>query len=186
MIQINLLPVREARRKADIRQQAMQLLLVLLLTGGVILYVEGRMGDQVKNAESRVQQMETDIKQFKPQLDQVAVFRKKKAKLEKKIDVIEGLDRARSGPVRMLDELATHSPERLWLTVVKTQGNQVVLQGASLDNELVASFLRALGESPFFDQVDLDSTQLGESGGLRVVNFKIQAVFVTPKPQAKG
>jgi type IV pilus assembly protein PilN len=131
--------------------------------------------------------METDIKQFKPQLDQVAGFRKKKAKLEKKIDVIEGLDRARSGPVRMLDELASHSPDRLWLTNVKTQGTSIVLQGASLDNELVASFLRALGESPFFEKVELDNTQLSEAGGLRVVNFKIQAVFATPKPaQAKG
>ena len=32
------------------------------------------------------------------------------------LEVIERLDRNRSGPVHVLDELATHSPERLWIT----------------------------------------------------------------------
>jgi type IV pilus assembly protein PilN len=182
MIHINLLPVREAKRKADIRQQLMQLVLVLILTGAGIGYVHTRITDQIEASRQRVAQMQQDINQFKPQLDQVAAFRKKKANLEKKIDVIEGLDRARSGPVRVMDELATHTPERLWLTSVATKGNQIQLKGESLDNELVATFLRALGESPFFDQVDLEGTQLGDNkGGLRTVTFTIKAVLVSPK-----
>ena len=64
--------------------------------------------------------MQRDIDQFKPQLEQVAAFRKKKAKLEKKIDVIDELDHARSGPVRVMSELAMRTPERLWLTSVRT------------------------------------------------------------------
>lgn len=182
MIQINLLPVREARRKADIRQQLMQLVLVLIFTGAAVGFVHSRIADQISSARERVRQMERDIDQFKPQLAQVDAFRKKKAGLEKKIDVIDGLDRARSGPVRVMDELATHTPERLWLTDLTTTGSSIELKGESLDNELVAIFLRALGESPYFDQVDLDSTQLGTSDdGLKVVSFIIQAVLVTPK-----
>ena len=38
MLEINLLPVREARRKADLRQYFMQLLLIVILTvGGIAL-----------------------------------------------------------------------------------------------------------------------------------------------------
>jgi Tfp pilus assembly protein PilN len=86
-----------------------------------------------------------------------------------------------------LDELATHTPERLWLTGLTTKGNSIQLEGESLDNELVAVFLRALGDSPYFDQVDLDSTQLGKgAGGLKVVSFSIRAVMVAPKPVAEG
>lgn len=184
MIEINLLPVREARRRADLRQQLMQVVLCLLVLGAAIGYVHSRVTDKIEISKRRIMQMEADIKQFQPQLDQVAAFRKKKANLEKKIDVIEGLDRARKGPVRVLDELATHTPQRVWLTKLATSGNQIQLQGESLDNELVAVLLHALGESPYFDKVDLDSTELsGNRDGLKVVAFKLQAQLVAPKPE---
>jgi type IV pilus assembly protein PilN len=174
MIRINLLPVREARRREDLRQYGMQFVLVLLVTIAGIGFAHSS-------------QMENDIRQFKPQLDQVAAFRKKKASLEKKIDVIDGLDRARSGPVRVMDELATHTPERLWLNGLATKGRRLELTGESLDNELVAVFLRALGESPHFGKVDLESTELGTANdGLKLVKFKIDAVLINRKRAAKS
>jgi len=181
MLEINLLPVREAKRKADIRQQLMQLMFVLLLTCGAIGFWHSRVAEQISNSEVRVSQMQNDIKQFKPQLDQVAAFKIKKARLEKKIDVIDGLDKARSGPVHVLAELAARTPERLWLTGVDSKGGEIRMEGRSLDNELVALFLRSLGESKFFDQVDLDSTQITDGrDGLKVVKFAIRAQIVNP------
>ncbi|MDH3520688.1 MAG: PilN domain-containing protein [Myxococcales bacterium] len=187
MIHINLLPVREARRKANLRQYVMQLALVMLVTAAGIGFAHSRISEQISQTKLRVSQMQRDIDQFKPQLEQVDAFRKKKAGLEKKIDVIDGLDRARSGPVRVMDELAIHSPERLWLTSLQAKGSTIELKGESLDNELVAVFLTALGESPYFDQVELDSTELGSGAdGLKTVTFRIHAVLVAPKPAVKG
>ena len=182
MIEINLLPVREARRAADLRQQVMQLLFMLLIVGGAIGFVHSEMNGKIGVANARVAQMQRDIDQFKPQLEQVAAFRKKKAKLEKKIDVIDELDRARSGPVRVMNELAMRTPERLWLKSVKTTGGTIQLKGLSLDNELVAVFLRGLSDSEYFDAVDLDGTKLeGGKGNLKVVSFGIRAELVNPK-----
>jgi type IV pilus assembly protein PilN len=183
MIEVNLLPVREARRAADLRQQVMQLLFVLLIVVGGIGFVHSEMSERVVLAGARVAQMQRDIDQFKPQLEQVAAFRTKKAELEKKIDVIEELDLARSGPVRVMSELAATTPRRLWLTSVKTSGGKIQLRGESMDNELVAVFLRGLGDSEFFTDVDLDGTQLvGGSGDMRVVRFEIKAALAKPKP----
>jgi type IV pilus assembly protein PilN len=134
MIQINLLPVREARRAADLRQQGMQMLLVMMVVATGIGFTHSRLSDKISESKHRMSQMERDIKQFKPQLDQVAAFRKKKSGLERKIGVIEELDRARSGPVRVMDELATHTPERLWLTKFSTSGKNITMTGESLDN----------------------------------------------------
>jgi type IV pilus assembly protein PilN len=184
MIEINLLPVREARRAADLRQQVMQLIMMLILVGAGIGFVHSEMNERTAVAQARVAQMQRDIDQFKPQLEQVAAFRKKKAKLEKKIDVIDELDRARSGPVRVMSELAMRTPERLWLKSVKTEGGQIQLKGMSLDNELVAVFLRGLGDSEYFDSVDLDGTKLENSkSNLKVVSFGIRANLVNPKPE---
>ena len=185
MLEINLLPVREARRKADLRQYMMQLFLMVILTAGGIGLVHSRIGDQVETAQARVRQMQNDIDQFKPQLEQVAAFKKRKGELEKKIDVLDGLDRARSGPVRVLSEIATRTPDRLWLTSLTTKGRTISLQGQSLDNELVALFLRSLGDSEYFANVDLDSTKLGaEKAGLKLVTFRIRAELVNPGDKA--
>jgi type IV pilus assembly protein PilN len=185
MLEINLLPVREARRKADVRQQLMQLVLVLLLTLGAIGFWHLRVADEISMSEIRVSQMQNDIQQFKPQLDQVAAFKLKKARLEKKIDVIDGLDRARSGPVHVLAELAKRTPERLWLTGLDSKAGEIRMEGRSLDNELVALFLRGLGESKYFDKVDLDSTQIVDGrDGLKVVKFAIRAQIVNPDAPA--
>ncbi len=182
MIEINLLPVREARRAADLRQQLMQLLLGLLIVMGGIGFVHSEMSERILLSRARVAQMQRDIDQFKPQLEQVAAFRKKKAELEKKISVIDELDRARGGPVRVMSELAAKTPERLWLVSVKTSDGKITLKGESMDNELVAVFLRGLGDSKYFKDVDLNGTKLvGGSGDMRVVSFEINAAIANPE-----
>jgi type IV pilus assembly protein PilN len=190
MIQINLLPVREAKRKADVKQNVLELVLMLILLGTAVGFAHAHVKNQISTTQNRIHQMESDIAKFKPQIDQVAAFRAKKAELQKKIDVIAGLDRARKGPVRIMDELATHTPERLWLDSFTARNNRLELTGQSLDNELVAVFLGALGDSPYFKDVDLNSTELGKGPeGLKVVKFKIQATIETPQadvPAAPG
>ena len=182
MIQINLLPVREAKRKADVKQNALELVFALIVVGAGIGFMHSDLSAKIQVSQNRITQMQNDIEKFKPQLDQVAAFRAKKAELQKKIDVIAGLDRARKGPVRIMDELATRTPERLWLDSISARGTKLELTGQSLDNELVAVFLGSLGDSPHFSDVELNSTELGNGPeGLKVVKFKIQATIVAPQ-----
>ena len=55
------------------------------------------------------------------------------------------------------------------------------MAGESLDNDLVALFLRSLGESVYFTEVDLDKTEMkGEDDGLRLMSFRIRAVLTNP------
>jgi type IV pilus assembly protein PilN len=187
MLEINLLPVREARRAANLRQYVMQALLVVIVCiGGVGLH-QSRIRFQLMRAEGRVEQMQNDIDLFKPQLEQVARFKKRRAELENKIQVIHDLDKARSGPVRMLSELASSTPERLWLTSLASKGGRIALKGKSVDNSLVALFLRQLGDSKVFENVDLDSARLSPSKrGLKSVQFSIKADLAgSKKPEPK-
>ena len=106
MLEINLLPVREVRKRAEARQVMGQLALTLILTFCGVGVMQARMSHEMSRTQSRIHQMEMDIARFKPQLDQVEAFKKKKSELEKKIDVIDSLDRQRRGPVRLMAELA--------------------------------------------------------------------------------
>ena len=180
MIEINLLPHREARRAADLRESLVVLVFGSCVLAGGIWWMHTGVQEEIAEARRGVRQLEANIERFRPQQEKVAEFKAYKQKLTLKLDVIEGLDRARSGPLRLLDELAERAPERLWLTGLSTEGRNVTLQGESLDTGVVADFLRSLNESKYFDNVDLDQTSRGEMDGLKVVRFSIRAVMTNP------
>lgn len=181
MIRINLLPVREERRKADLRQFAAMLAGTLVASVAVAALFHMQMRDRVQHTEARASGIQRQIDRFKPQLQQVKKYRKTKKQIEQKLEVIEELERRRSGPVRVLDELATHTPEKLWLTRLEAHDRALTLHGMSLANELVASFMEALSESPYFSNVELLETNATQKQGLKLNQFEISASLVSPK-----
>jgi type IV pilus assembly protein PilN len=178
MIEINLLPHRKARRIADLRQSAALLILGLVLILGGIFFVERDTKTKLREAQTSVRQLQAAIEQFKPQQARVAKFKTTRSELESKLDVINGLDSARTGPVRLFDEIATLIPDRLWLKKLRTTDGEVWMQGESIDTGIVADFLRNLNGSKRFVNVDLQSTKGGKTvDGVRLVDFKIIAEF---------
>ena len=185
IMEINLLPHREARRAADLRETIALLGLGLVLIGGGIFFSNKAVQSDLAHAEANVAQLEADIERYKPQQKLVDKFKKQKKQLQDKLDVINSLERARSGPVRVLDELSAHTPDRLWLTAIATKGKGIRLEGQSLDTGVVADFLRELNSSPYFKNVDLDKTSGGKVvEGVRLVNFVIRADMTTPAASA--
>lgn len=180
MLEINLLPVREEKRKADVRQFA--LLLGGTFAGAVALAgtVQLKLIADVAGTKGSLVELQTQIDQFKPQLEQVDRYRATKQAIEAKLEVIDRLERSRSGPVHMLDELALHAPDRLWLTGIEAKKGQVELKGMSLDNELVALLMTSLGSSPYFTNIELKETKAKDVDGLRLNEFSVTAAIVTP------
>jgi type IV pilus assembly protein PilN len=187
MIEINLLPHREARRAADLRQTGGILILGLVVVCGVIAMVDRGLSQDLADVEASVRQLQADIARYEPEQEQVQVFKAKKSELEDKLDVIRGLDRARSGPVRILEELSKNTPERLWLTSLSTQGIEITVEGDSLDTGVVADFLRSLNASPYFSEVDLERTSSGvQKAGVRLVHFVITAALADPEAEERA
>jgi type IV pilus assembly protein PilN len=180
MIEINLLPVREEKRKADVRQFAAMLLASFV--GSVVLagLVHAKLANDVARTRGSLVQLQRQIDTFKPQLEQVERYRATKQAIEAKLAVIDRLERSRSGPLHILSELSAHSPERLWLTGLTAENEQITVRGMSLDNELVALFMTALGDSLYFENVELQSTEAKEVDGLRLNEFELSAMITIP------
>jgi type IV pilus assembly protein PilN len=181
MIRINLLPVREARKKADLQQLGLMFAVTLGAAVGATVLFHMSMLHQISTARGQVEVMKQQIDAFKPQLAQVEQYRAKKADIERKLGVIHDLDRERSGPVHVLDELSSHTPERLWLTSLEAVPSGVTLQGMSLDTEVVATFMKSLEDSPYFQNVELRSTELSEQKGLKLNKFEVHALLKNPE-----
>jgi len=180
MLEINLLPVREEKRKADLRQFG--LLLAGTFAGSIVLagMAHTKLIADVAGTRSSLADLQREIDKFKPQLEQVERYRATKQAIEAKLAVIERLERSRSGPVHMLEELSLHAPERLWLTNLEAEQGQMSVKGMSLDNELVALFMTSLGSSRYFENVELKETEAKEVDGLRLNAFQVNASIVVP------
>jgi type IV pilus assembly protein PilN len=184
MIRINLLPVREAKKKADIRQQ----LAMIGMSAGISVVLAVGIHTLVRAdlaiTKRRVVQLNQQLVEFKPQQEQVDAFKAKKADIQQKLTVIERLERSRSGPVHILDELASRTPDRVWLTLLAANDGQIELKGMSLDNELVALFLTSLNESKYFANVELKETELKLVDSLKLNTFRIMARLESPDAPA--
>jgi type IV pilus assembly protein PilN len=187
IMEINLLPHREARRAADLRESVALLFLGLVVVLSGIFFTHQSVKSEVVSARASIAQLEADIERYKPQQILVQGFKEQKKQLRDKLDIIASLERARSGPVRILDELSNSVPDRLWLTGITTKGKQIKLEGKSLDTGVVADFLRSLNGSPFFSDVDLDKTSGGDVvRGVRLVKFIIRAEMESPVEETEA
>ncbi len=186
MIRINLLPVREERRKADLRQFAALIVATLLLSVALVGFFHWTLSNDIAATKAATVDIQRQIDAFAPQLKQVEQYRETKAQIEKKLEVIARLEESRSGPVRIMDELATHAPDRLWITKMSASGRDITVEGMSLDNELVALFLTALNGSPYFRNVELRQTQAREMSGFKLNQFELSAGLTSPAAEKRA
>lgn len=186
MIKINLLPVREARRKANLRQQGILLGIALIAAVVVCGTLHTAIAASISSERGRVVAAQTELNKLEETLKQVERFRKEKEDIERKLRVIKRLEDSRSGPVRIMDEISSRIPDRMWLKNMTLRNGLLELSGYSIDNEVIAAFMTSLEESKFLTDVELQSSQLTETKGLKLNEFKISCrdVIATAARQA--
>jgi type IV pilus assembly protein PilN len=189
MIRINLLPVREARRAANMRKQGM--LLAFAVGGGVAvcLLLSTWMAARTAHERSLITAREAEMKKLDATLKEVKKFQAEQEEIEQKLAIIDQIEAARMGPVKIMDELATRIPQRVWLTRMTEKNGSLELEGRSIDAEVVADFAAALEESPLLSAIDLQETKLEEVDGLKLSDFKLTAHYPfvkSPDDSAKG
>jgi type IV pilus assembly protein PilN len=78
--------------------------------------------------------------------------------------------------VRILDELATIVPKRLWLKKMEEKGGAVTFEGTASSIDDVSSLMAALRRSPYFSAVELKKTAARAEKQLKLVDFTVNAV----------
>jgi type IV pilus assembly protein PilN len=184
MIRINLLPYRAERKKEHIIQQVVYLAAPLLLVFIVIAAVHISMNSKITATGDSIVTLKEDIKKSRVAIREIDDYKKKKADLLKKMEIIATLEKGKQGPVHILDDLASRLPGNLWLTSVKQTNMNLVIQGKALDNISISNYMLGLEESPYFTDVDLGKVQTGGRGGVLVKDFIITCV-VTYQPASQ-
>lgn len=150
MIRINLLPV-EQTKKWELGQKQIVLFVLVLVGVGVGNWSwSSSVSDELVAKRRQVERLRADIAQLDKVIAEVKNIAKEKEAIELKLRVLDDLRRARTGPVRALDDLAQKIPERVWLISFQEKGGQLVVRGGAVTNEDLADFLRVLKSSSFF------------------------------------
>jgi type IV pilus assembly protein PilN len=178
MVRINLLPVRVSKKKEAGKQQ-LALFAVLLVAGllGNYLWASARASD-LKARQAKLARTREEIAQLERIIGEVRNIKEAQQELQQKLDVLDKLKAGRSGPVRMLDELATITPRQLWLEKMEEKNGAVTFTGSALSIDDVSAFMGALKTSKYFKGVELrktSATKPAGGSGERLVAFQITA-----------
>ncbi|HEX9243124.1 MAG TPA: PilN domain-containing protein [Anaeromyxobacter sp.] len=193
MIRINLLPVRVSK-KATAGKQQIVLFVALIVAGyiGNFLWAQSR-GAEVKSRVQKVQKTREEIVQLDRIIGEVKNIKDQQAALREKLDILGELKANRSGPVKVMDALATLTPKRLWIMKLDEKGGNAVLTGQATTFDDVSNFMTALKGNPQFANVELSKTAAVTSQGARKIdlvdfNLGLQILYGSkpPPPAPKG
>jgi type IV pilus assembly protein PilN len=184
MVRINLLPVRVSKKKALGKQQLLLFALVVVAGWvGNFLWVSSRASDLAVR-QAKLARTAEEIAQLDRIIGEVKDIKDQQGQLREKLEILAQLKANRSGPVRVMDALATVTPKRLWLSRFEEKGGAVTFDGAAVTLDDVSEFMTALKSSPYFQGVELTKTAAKGEKALKYVDFTVTAGVVYASPAA--
>lgn len=213
MIRVNLLPIKEARRRSAGRIQLLIFTVVLVLEAAVLVFLF--LAQQNKNEEiaGKVAKAQKKVNKLEKEVEEAKDYEKKMKKLRKKLSVLDRIKNKSIGPVHVLEELQTilsppqnvqeryaqrkmnwnveWNPRHLWIESLAENEGNFQMTGQAVDADDVAEFLHRLETASHFHNVQLDfvrpasDNRAGSSGS--VVNFRItgKLTYTTKKDNGK-
>jgi type IV pilus assembly protein PilN len=150
MIHINLLPVRQIKKKIQARKNVFGLgitLLVVLALLGVVALV---LGFKVGELKASIAKLNKEKAKYQTTINQIERLKKDQALLETKLNTISQLKKGSQLTVRVMDELATLTPSsRVWVTSMSFSGSILRISGIALDNATIADYMETIVTSPY-------------------------------------
>ncbi len=145
MIRINLLPVREIKRKEAIKRAVaiyfISVAAALVLMGLVYVTTTSRLAQKEKEKEALTVE-EADLKKKVAAVEQL---KKEESDLNDKLKIVMDLETKRRGPVKILEEVSRRIPrDRVYLSELTQTGERLTIGGDALDNESIVLFMASL------------------------------------------
>ena len=189
MIRINLFPFRAARIKENIRRQVTIYVLSTVCLVLALSYYTLDFNKKVKALRGEQDEKQRKLATFKATTVKLTMLKNTIADVELKLNTIRELEKGKTGPVKLLDDIAASVPrDKLWLVSLKENKGILTLSGTAMDNETVADFMNRLGSTESMKSVELVRTQQKEIKTLKLnlkdfaLNCKTYAYKEPPPP----
>ena len=193
MILVNLLPHREERRRrrriAFFVGLGMAAVLGAVLSGLWYLLIQQLVSAQ----QQRNQFLVAEIAKLDLQIKDIATLKAEIEALKARQKAVENLQTDRNIPVHMLNELVRQTPEGVYFTSIKQDGQVLNLNGIAQTNERVSELLRntaytsAWLAKPELVEIKVANVQTASREQKRLFDFAMRVNIIRPpepKPEA--
>jgi type IV pilus assembly protein PilN len=161
MIRINLLPFRAARKKENIKRQISVYVLTVVFVFAVMVFFFLQLNGHLVALKVEKETARKQLATYARTTKKINLLKKEIHEIRDKLNVIKDLEKKKTGPVLLLDEIAAAVPKnRLWLTSLDEKKGVLTLQGTAMDNETVALFMTNLEKGVQITTVDLKRASL--------------------------
>ncbi len=181
MLKINLLPVRQLKKRAKARRQITSMIVLFFLVVGLLVATGFLQAKKISELTTEVAALKKEKDSYSPTLKKIAKLKKDRLELDRKTAIIKKLKTDSSLTVRVLDEVANRiDNQRMWLTTLQQQNTSLRLSGIALDNQTVAQFMDNLKASPFVQEVSLANSSLKVVSGRNLKGFSLNCKVSQP------
>jgi type IV pilus assembly protein PilN len=182
MIRINLLPHREARRKAQQRAFYIAAGAVLALGVAVIVLVHGVLAQRIEYQNARNNYLSQEIAILDKQIEEIRRLRDQTQQMLARKRVVETLQGNRAEVVQLLDQLARQLPDGVYLRSIKQTGARVHIVGLAQSNARVSTLMRNLEASPWLENASLVEIKAATVNNQRLNEFTMNVTLTRVKP----
>lgn len=147
MILINLLPHREEKRRRRRQAFFVGLGAAALAGAAIALGWNAVLGELTAQQNSRNTFLQSEIQRLENQIKDIASLKTEIEALKARQQVVENFQIDRNMPVHLLNELAAQTPEGMYLTTVRQDGQSIAVTAVAQTNERVSEFLRNTARS---------------------------------------
>ena len=171
MIRVNLLPWREARRKANNLQFFILMGMVAGLAASIVLLVHGYYATRISTQTERNRFLKDENAKLDKEIEEIKKLKEEIQALLSRKQVIETLQADRAQTVYLLEQLVRQTPDGVYLKSVKQTGSKVNLTGYAQSNARVSTLMRNLEASPYLENPDLVEIKVAHVNNKRLSEF---------------
>jgi type IV pilus assembly protein PilN len=173
MIRINLVPWREARRKARNLQFYILMGMVAGLAASIVLLVHGYYATRISNQTERNRFLKDENAKLDKEIEEIKKLKEEIQALLSRKQVIETLQADRAQTVYLLEQLVRQTPDGVYLKSIRQTGLKVNLAGYAQSNARVSTLMRNLEASPYLQNPDLVEIRATTVNNKRLSEFNM-------------
>ena len=177
MIRVNLLPWREARRKAHNLQFFILIGMVAGLAASIVLLVHGYYATRISTQTERNRFLKDENAKLDKEIEEIKKLKEEIQALLSRKQVIETLQADRAQTVYLLEQLVRQTPDGVYLKLIKQAGNKVNLSGYAQSNARVSTLMRNLEASPYLESPDLVEIKSANVNSKRLSEFTMNVTI---------
>ena len=184
MIRINLLPWREARRKAHNLQFFILMGMVAGLAASIVLLVHGYYATRISTQTERNRFLKEENAKLDKEIAEITKLKEEIQALLSRKQVIETLQGDRAQTVYLLEQLVRQTPDGVYLKSIKQTGGKINLTGYAQSNARVSTLMRNFEASPYLENPELVEIKVANVNNKRLSEFTMNVSMKRQKTEA--